>query len=237
MDMKRTLGQFTAIEGRILFPSLNEPDKKFSDTKELKSRQKFRTNLRLEGDVATGAAELLEEAWAGWVASVKAAAGKKPKTVAKNIQWLSGATKRWEEMGESTAKLLDDMEPGELIIKTGCSGWDRKSIQNNPDDTSKHRMTPPLFFDAAGAGIKFKDLPPIGPGTRAKLTGDLYGYFKNGTAAMILILKAVQILELVEGGGRQTDAEDFGFTPAEGFQSDVDKFIEALPADDKGGDF
>mgnify|MGYP003668634067 CR=1 FL=1 len=235
MDMKRTLGRFEALEGRILFPSLNAPDRKFNDSPELKGRQKFRTNLRLDGDAASAAVAMLEAAWANWLGAVQAATGKKPKVISKNIQWLSSVTPRWEEIGESTEKLLDDMGEGELIIKTGCSGWDRKSLQSTAED--KHVMTPPVFFDASGAGIKFKDLPPIGPGTHAKLTGDLYGYTTNGTAAMILILKAVQIIDLIEGGGQKTDAEDFGFTPAEGFKSEVEQFIDTLPADDQGGNF
>ena len=224
MDMKRTLGKFTTATGRLVFPLyLNEPDSKFDDSED---KLKFKAGLRLDGEDAVSLRDCIETAWDGWQETVKVGIGKKPKVQAKNIQWYTSETKRWDDMGESTAKLLDDLQDDELIIKTSCRAF---------RDGEARR---PAIFDAGGQLIKAEDLPPIGFGTLAKISGSLYGWTtKAGVASMSLILHAVQIIQLVEPGQGGQEAEDFGFSATDGFKSDVDQFIEQIPGDDKGGDF
>jgi hypothetical protein len=223
MDMKRTIGQFTTGAGRLVFPlSLNEPDTKFDDSED---KQKFKASLRLEGEDAVSMRGQVEEAWEGWLSTVKAALGKKPKVQAKNVQWFTADTKRWDDIGETTTKLLDELQEGEIIIKTTHKAF-RDGVARRPK-----------FFDAKGNGIPAEDLPPVGFGTVAKLHGAFYGWTTQANVVSLsLFFNAVQIIDLVEPGqGGGIEAEDFGFSATEGFVSEKDPF-QAV-SDDKGGDF
>lgn len=224
MDMKRTLGKFTTPQGILVFPLyLNEPDSKFDDSED---KLKFKAGLRLEGEGAAEMLSLIEDAWAHWQETVAAALGKKPKIQAKNVQWYTSKTKRWDDMGESATRLLDEIQEGELVIKTNC-----KAYRNG-------EATRPAIFDAAGTLIKADELPPIGFGSTAKLSGSFYGWTtKANVVSISLILKAVQLIEIVEPGRGSQDAEDYGFKPTAGFVNDADEFIKFSTADDKGGDF
>ncbi len=224
MDMKRTLGKFTTPAGKLTFPLyLNEPDSKFDDSED---KVKFKAGIRLDGDGATKLRGLVEKTWQDWLDTVKVGIGKKPKVQAKNVQWYTSDTSRWDDMGESTGKLLDELQPDELIIKTSCRAF---------RDGEARR---PAIFDAGGQMIKAEALPPIGFGTTGKLSGSMYGWTtKAGVASMSFILHAVQILELVEPGQSRQGAEDFGFSATDGFKTEADEFIEKIPGDDRGGDF
>lgn len=84
------------------------------------------------------------------------------------------------------------------VTKTKKGDWDRK----------------PAFFDATGTPIEPE--PQIGGGTRARIGFQTY-LWKNPTQVGVKLQPiAVQVVELVEGGGHRKTASDLGFTPVEG---------------------
>ena len=79
-------------------------------------------------------------------------------------------------------------------------------------DGSKWKQTPKLF-DASGKPFTTSQI--IWGGTVAKITFEPVTYFTNLIGAGVsLRLKAVQVLDLVEGG---SSAQTYGFTKEEGF--------------------
>lgn len=76
----------------------------------------------------------------------------------------------------------------------------------------------PVIFDAKGK--KLTPVPQIWGGTEGKAAIEARPYFIAGTgiAGLKLSLNAVQIIELVSGGGR--DAEGYGFGEEDGFEAD-----------------
>jgi hypothetical protein len=207
-DLRRALGNFTTPAGRLVSPLyLNEPDSKFQPEQE---RQKFKASILLTGAEAAAFLDRTEEVMAEWINTVKQASGKKPRTVKKNVQWLTAETERWDDIGESATRMLDSLGEGEAVFKTSTKAF-RATREGVLEPAG------PKYFDATGQLMT--DVPPIGFGTQAKLAGSYYGYTASGVANLTLLLSAVQIIELREpgaGGGAQ-EASDFGFSPTEGF--------------------
>lgn len=232
MDMRKTLGKFTTAAGTLVFPLyLNEPDDKFDDSED---KIKFKATIRLTGDEAAAFLKQTEEMFAKWLEMVKAGSGKKPKVSAKNVQWYTTDTKRWDDIGESTSKMLDEMQKGEAVFKLSS-----KAYRKMRDGTFLSQR--PAIFDAKGTVIEEAALPSVGFGTTAKVSGQWYGWTtKAGVASMSMILRAVQLIDVREPGTQAEDmgAEDFGFSATEGFVSDAETFIESIKGgNDKGGDF
>lgn len=216
-DLRRALGNFTTPEGRLVSPLyLNEPDSKFQPEQE---RQKFKASILLGGQEAYAFLDRTEEVLKEWIETVKQASGKKPRTVKKNIQWLTADTERWDDIGESATRMLDSLGEGEAVFKTSTKAF-RATREGVLEPAG------PKFFDATGKLMT--EVPPIGFGTRAKLAGSYYGYTASGVANLTLLLSAVQIIELREPGasGGPQEASDFGFAPTEGFTA-----TEAAAAD------
>ena len=229
MDMRQTLGKFTTPAGTLVFPLyLNTPDDKFDDSED---KIKYKATIRLSGD---GAAEFLkatEAAFDGWLEMVKSGSGKKPKVQQKNIQWYTSETKRWDDIGESTSKLIDDIQEGEAIFKLTS-----KAYRRNRDGS--YQAQRPAIFDAQGNLIAEEVLPMVGFGSTAKVSGQFYGWTtKAGVASMSLLLRAVQLIDVREPGQSETGAEDFGFSATEGFVSEAETFIENIGGEKQGGDF
>src|SRR5574340_143827 len=74
------------------------------------------------------------------------------------------------------------------------------------------------FFDAAGN--KLEKVPPIYTGSKIKLSCTPVEFYNPAgkVAGVTLRLRAVQIIDLV--GGQSAKAEDYGFTPEEGYTSE-----------------
>lgn len=225
-DLRRTLGSFVTPAGRLVAPCyLNEPDGKFDDSP---SRHKYKATVLLAGEDAETFLAQVTEAWEGWLDSVKAATGRKPKTIKKNVQWYTPDTPRWDDIGASTEKVLNDLQEGDAIFKTSM-----KAVMPGRDGAPDQPRTPKLF-DAQGALIT--NPPPIGFGSVAKISGTFYGWTNAGVANMSLIMQAAQIIELREPGtgGDSDDATDFGFAPvAGGFEHTSNETF----GDVTGGDF
>lgn len=102
----------------------------------------------------------------------------------------------------------------------------------NKDGERWSRKIP--IFDAKGKPIKTTDLN-LWSGSTLKIAFEISGYFVASIGAGVsLRLKAVQILNLVEGGS--ADAEFFGFTEEEGFSIGADEEPIADDADDEPED-
>ena len=111
-----------------------------------------------------------------------------------------------------------DMKRAELPVKQ--TNDDRAGMVFNfkckasgaRSDGTKWQQSPKLF-DAAGNPFTTNKI--IWGGTQAKITFEPVTYYTNLIGAGVsLRLKAVQILELVEGG---SSAQTYGFTKEEGF--------------------
>lgn len=85
--------------------------------------------------------------------------------------------------------------------------------------TGKSWSRKPVLFDAKGKKLP-KDSPDIWGGTEGKVAFEARPYFIAGTGAagLKLSLNAVQIIDLVSGGGR--DAEGYGFGEEDGYEAD-----------------
>jgi hypothetical protein len=77
----------------------------------------------------------------------------------------------------------------------------------------------PALFDAKGTPLK--DVKGIWGGTVGKVSFDVSPYFipGSGAAGIKLRLNAVQVIDLVSGGGR--DAEGFGFEKEDGYEAET----------------
>jgi hypothetical protein len=225
MDMKRTLGDFTTGKGRLVFPLfLNEPDSTY-DPHNI-DKHKYKAGLRLEGEPAKKLRSQIEEAWEEWLDMVATARGKKPQVHAKNFQWYTSETKPWEGIGDAAKKMLDGLQPDELIIKTGSKAY------------FKEKLTYPRLFDAAADPIAVEDTPSIGWGSVAKISATIYAWTQKSVASMSFILSAIQLIDVIEPGQAKHGAEDFGFTSTDGFKVDEDTVpFSKVTNDDKGGDF
>ncbi|QDP54766.1 MAG: putative helix-destabilizing protein [Prokaryotic dsDNA virus sp.] len=221
-DIRRTLSKFVTPKGRLVAPLyLNEPDGKFDDSP---GKQKYKAGLLLTGDEACAFLKIVEEAWEGWLGAVKAATGKKPKTVKKNVQWFTSSTPKWDDIGASTEKLIDGLEEGDVYIKTAM-----KAVMLGRDGAPDTVRTPKIF-DASGALMS--SLPAIGFGSLGCIAGSFYGWTNAGVANMSLIMNGVQIIELREpGAGGGEEASDFGFTATEGFVQSSETFPSADEGD------
>ena len=218
-DIRSALGNFVTPPGRLCAPLyLNEPDGKFDDSP---GKLKYKAGILICGPEAAAFLATVEEVWEGWLARVKAASGKKPKTKKKNIQWFTADTPRWDDMGASTEKTLDGLEPGEALFKTSM-----KAVHLGRNGKPDEARTPHLF-DANGSLMT--DPPNIGFGTTGRIEGFFYGYTNAGVANISLLLKNVQIIELREPGAGGD--ESHGFSATDGYVHEAETFPAANAAE------
>lgn len=94
------------------------------------------------------------------------------------------------------------------------------------DKAGKPWSRKPVIFDARGQKMT-KNIPDIWGGTEGKVSFEAQPYFIPGTGAVGLKLRlnAVQVIELVSGGGR--DAEGYGFGAEDGYAFDPNENEEA----------
>lgn len=114
--------------------------------------------------------------------------------------------------------------------------WDKESQTLNLKTKSSFK---PAVFDAAGNPVS--DIM-LGSGSKVRLALNLVVYEGFGATGVTPYINAVQVIDLVEGGGGSADA--FGFDATEGFTADeesFDSFSEDTPdTDDEdidGADF
>lgn len=110
-----------------------------------------------------------------------------------------------------------------LIIKT-------KMKASGVDRDGRRWTSAPALFDAKGNAVKDRDaLKGMWSGTVGRVSFEACPFFQSAIGAGITLrLKAVQVIDLVEGGG---SAESFGFEEADGWSPSQEA---AVPFDSSG---
>lgn len=223
-DKKPKNPEFTTPRGTFVYPKLNEPDYGTDDFP--KADGEYSVRLRLtEAEAEPLLAKLqplLEQAYAeGREAFEKlpVANRKKLKDITENELFQVEYDKETEE------------PTGNLLFKFAMKA-SGKSKKTGKDWTRK-----PVIFDAKGR--KMTNAPSIWGGTVGKVSFEVRPYFivGSGAAGLKLGLNAVQVIDLVSGGGR--DAEDYGFGEEDGYEADDNQeaddgsFKDETDGDDK----
>jgi hypothetical protein len=202
--------QFITPRGTAVFPKLNQPDTKFD------ANGVYETKLKLEADAADGQigksvvalpeiVEKLEAIRDQFLAEKKAelAGGKDPKqkAKAKNITARAIGEPAYDDDGEETGELI-------LKAKMKASGI---SAKDNKPWTRK-----PVIFDAKGK--KLSDVPLIYGGSTLKVAVKAVPYYMaaENEVGVSLYLEAVQVIDLVSGGGGRS-ASAYGFGSEDGY--------------------
>lgn len=213
--------------GIAVFPKLNKPDFKFA------TEGSYETKLQIAPDSddavigrdSVTQAELiaaLETMRDEFLVEKKAelAASKDPKAKAK------ARTITTRDIGEPA---LDDdgNETGELVIKA------KMKASGVGKDGKPWKRTPKLF-DAHNKAMKI-DGPAIYGGSTLKLAAKAVPYYMaaENFVGVSLYLEAVQVLDLVTGGGRSASA--YGFGSEEGGYA-ADESDDSSAFSDEGAD-
>lgn len=179
--------QFITPEGTAKYPYLITPDTKFDD------RGVFKVDLLLEPSD---------------VAGIKAAATKLAKEFKTNDLKENPKRKGW---GLHLPIMEDVTKDGE---ESGLLAVRFKQVATLRTRDGREIKKSILIFDSAGN--RMTDVSPYS-GTRMKVSGQMsaYGNPTGRTYGVTFRLVAVQIIQLVEGGGGMT-AESLGFEKVDG---------------------
>lgn len=120
----------------------------------------------------------------------------------------------------------DEQETGNILFKF------KSKAQIQTKDGKTLRISPKLF-DAKGTLLK--DIDDIWGGSKIKISADLAPYYVGAVGAGVsLRLKAVQIIELVKGGG---NADSYGFEETEGYEASSEASQSGFDTADAQEDF
>jgi hypothetical protein len=204
-DKKAKLPTFTSPRGVARYPHLNAPDTKFNKA------GVYRVDLLLKGADAETLIEKFNTAYGEAVA--KAAAENKGKKIKKADVPYSAVT---DDEGNETGETKFSFKMTASGVRKDGTPWQRR----------------PTIFDAKGQPVKDAK---IGGGSEIKVAYSLMPFYTAAVGAGIsLRLEAVQVLKLVEWGGR--DAKGYGFSSEEeGYDaSEAAEAGEASSADETG---
>ncbi len=218
-------------EGTAIYPKLNKPDTKFDadGVYETKQRLDFeasggmvgRKAARLE-DILDALATMRDEFVEEKRLELASKSDPKAKKKAREI------TVR--DIGEPD---LDDdgNETGKLILKA------KMKASGTAKDGSRYTRQPKLF-DAKNKPLDIKKTQIWGGSTlKVACTAVPYYAANDNVVGVTLYLEAVQVIDLVSGGGR--DASAFGFGETDGYvgeeQSDDAPFGDPEDGDGEGG--
>ena len=120
----------------------------------------------------------------------------------------------------------DEQETGNILFKF------KSKAQIQTKDGKTLRISPKLF-DAKGTLLK--DIDDIWGGSKIKISADVAPYYVGAVGAGVsLRLKAVQIIELVKGGG---NADSYGFEATEGYEASSEASQSGFDTADAQEDF
>lgn len=189
---KKRNPRYVTQVGTAIYPYLIEPDTEYN------AEGEYKVKLRLPPDAT------LSNAKGESVGSVQEFIdGMMEKALAKAKEENKGRIK------EADAPYQIDEDTGDLLVnfKLKASGKTREG---------KEFTQKPALFDAKGKPF---DGDAIWGGSRLKVSFEVVPFFtKLIGAGVTLRLKAVQIIELIQGGG--ASAENYGFGEEEGYESD-----------------
>lgn len=201
--------KITTPKGTFKFPRLNEPDTKF------KADGEYSVKLILDGEQAEKLIKKLQPYYDEAVKAGEAAYKKLPVKTRKQNDFKTVPFYH-PVYDDDTEEETGDYE---FTFKMKASGENKK--------TGKRWTMKPVVFDAKG--VPLKKVPNVWGGTVGKVSfsipymqddNEAPGFFTVGVGAgLSLRLEAVQIIELVSGGGSR-NAKDYGFGEEDGFSAD-----------------
>lgn len=170
--------------------------------------------------------------------------------------WLSKADTKWNEEGEFKTNLILSEAEAEPVIKI-ISDVFAENVKTTTEETGKapKTATPPFaqefgddgkptgnmiirfkskfkpkIFDAAG---KLMTESNIWGGSEIRVNAQVVPYFTALIGCGVsLRLSAVQVIKYVEGG-TNSNADNFGFNPVEGFTQPAEETFEQVAAPSK----
>lgn len=206
-DKKTKLPSFTSPKGIFVWPRLSEPDTKY------KAEGLYSVKLRLDESEAKALINKLQPIFDQSVEDGKEKYAALPVKTRKEkdfktVKYFSPVYD--EETEEETGEV-------EFNFKMTASGVSKK--------TGKKWERAPRIFDAKG--IVMKNIPSIWGGTTGKVAFEVMPFFNAAQceAGLSLRLDAVQIIELVSGGGKSASAYGFGAEDG-GYEHDNDAFAD-----------
>ena len=200
--------RFTTPAGILTFPCfIDEPDTSYTDETNENDLGDFKARIRLDPNDAEVAEFLafLQSAYDTNLEEHKVKLGKaKLKQKDEGKPWMS----EQDEDGNDTGMILVRTKLTRRVTKRDGSFFEQS----------------PKVFDAEGKPLS--ESPRVGPGTKAKIGGEIHGWYNGGLGVGITLwCQAVQVIEFVEKfHASNKGAEDYGFA--------VQKFD-----DEKGHDF
>ncbi|WP_052063857.1 ssDNA-binding protein [Nitrincola sp. A-D6] len=197
--------------GEASFPKLFEPDTKF------KASGEYNCKLMLDGDDAQSLMGYLDEKLQEAYEQMQE---EKPK-FKKVMKPRNPYTEELDEEGEETGRIGFNFKMAAVVeVKNGKYA-------------GKTFTQKPVVYDAKGQIITKKI--NVGTGSIVKVAYETAPYFKADTkeVGITLRLKAVQIKELVEFGGKK-DASAFGFGEEDG-GFDADEMNDTPFGEEEGG--
>lgn len=187
--------------GEAVYPHLNSKDTKFV------AEGEYHTKLRVVAEDAEGLVEKLEEIRDEFVAEqIKEDAKKKKWTIAPVVE------EELDDEGEETGKVILKTKLKAHVTTKDGKEWDQE----------------PAIFDSGNTRVEDISKLRIFGGSKLRLNCDVVPYAMSSTKTfgVSLRLRAVQIVELVQGGGSPFDEVEGG--------ERIDEPVDSNPFD--GGD-
>lgn len=194
VEKKPKLARITSPKGIAKYPWLSRPDTQFN------TDGVFKVNLLIPEAEAVGLCSVLDNAAAAALATARSAA--KNPAIAKAITLAPPYSKALDDAGEETGNIEFKFKMNAKVTFSDGKTRDMK----------------PAFFDAKGKALD--ECPNVYGGSVLKVNFSPAPYYAAAgkQAGVSLRINAVQIIELVTGGGG--NAAGFGFAEeADGFDS------------------
>lgn len=212
-NKKQKAPVYTTPKGVAMYPWLNTPDTKTFNGQETKPA--YKVSLRLGGEDAEKlkahidalVEESYEEAVAKLEKRIEEGSGKKKAEAKKKLEELERAypyEPDYDDEGDETGDLVFKFKQNAQIPRKGKDPID---VKIRMFDTKRNLVDVKVFG-----------------GTILKVSYTTRSYLMDSTnkAGVSLDLRAVQIIELVTGGGGSDNAADYGFGDEEGsFEDDT----------------
>lgn len=199
-------------KGTAIYPRLNKPDTKYKPEGEYSAKTRFSPDAddavlngkKVKWSVLHDALVKLRD---DFLAEKKAelAASPKPehKKKAKTIEAVDIGNPALDDEGEETGDITINAKTKASGVAKDGSPWTRE----------------PVLFDAKNKKLSVKQTQVYGGSTiKVACTAVPYYMPKENTVGISFYMDAVQIIDLVSGGGRSASA--FGFGEEEGYEGD-----------------
>jgi hypothetical protein len=214
-EKRKPLEKFRTPIGIAVYPRLNAPDTKY------KPEGEYSAKIRLSEDDAAPLMKRIDE-----LAAAKFDEEKNLLLEAKKMSAYK--TLKMTDLPYKAVFDSEGEETGEVEFNV------KMKAQYTAKDNTVVKMTPRLF-DASTPPQPLAPSVQIWGGSLIKVAGEFNPFATKIGVGVSLRLSAVQVITLVTGGSKGSDAGSFGFEgEADGYQSAVEKDNDAEePADDE----